>query len=92
MHSTLTLILGFTAAIANVANAAGPPRLDLRQTRWAIQNWKNDFADVNFTSGAAGQFSAEWDNSFAGNFVVGKGYRPGGDMSVHLLPRIVNIF
>ena len=55
--------------------------LALRQNSFnAIQNWANDFADVDFNNNAGGNFNVTWDNGFAGNFVVGKGYRPGRDM------------
>jgi endo-1,4-beta-xylanase len=68
--------------IATVDVAAAAPQLSMkpRQTRWAIQSWANDFADVDFENGDDGEFSVTWDDGFAGNFVYGKGYRPGGDM------------
>ncbi|KXJ87134.1 concanavalin A-like lectin/glucanase domain-containing protein, partial [Microdochium bolleyi] len=42
--------------------------------------WKNDFATVDFKTGANGSFSAVWNNRPGGNFVSGRGYRPGRDM------------
>jgi endo-1,4-beta-xylanase len=55
--------------------------LETRQNSFnAIQNWSNDFADVEFHNNAGGNFNVTWDNGFGGNFVVGKGYRPGRDM------------
>ncbi|PVH93554.1 glycoside hydrolase family 11 protein [Periconia macrospinosa] len=46
----------------------------------SVQNWSNDFADVNFTLGSGGSFSTTWNNRPGGNFVVGRGYRPARDM------------
>jgi len=80
-------MLSFTSsvvlAVANIASltaAAPQPFIGPRQGGFTIQNWANDFADVDFTNGPGGQFSVDWNNGFGGNFVVGKGYRPGGDM------------
>ncbi|KAH6652309.1 family 11 xylanase in complex with inhibitor, partial [Truncatella angustata] len=42
--------------------------------------WANDFANLNWTSGAGGQYKVDWNNGFGGDFVVGKGYRPGGNI------------
>jgi len=71
----------FVAAGVLAVPATNSEHLEARQgSNFAVQNWANDFADVDFVSGPAGQFSAEWNNGFGGNFVVGKGYRPGGDM------------
>lgn len=46
----------------------------------SVQFWKNDFANLNFTTGSNGAFSAVWNNRFGGNFVVGRGYQPARDM------------
>jgi endo-1,4-beta-xylanase len=46
----------------------------------SLQNWSNDFADLDFNVGSNGAFSVDWDNGFGGNFVVGRGYQPGRDM------------
>lgn len=54
--------------------------LQARQDRFTTQYWANDFADLDWTSGPAGQFNLTWNNGFGGNFVVGKGYRPSRDM------------
>jgi endo-1,4-beta-xylanase len=76
-----TAALGAIATIINVAGAIQSPALEQRQNSFnAIQNWANDFADVEFHNNAGGNFNVTWDNGFAGNFVVGKGYRPGRDM------------
>lgn len=73
-------VIGLGAIAAIVAGSPAGPVLDQRQERFTIQNWKNDFASVNFTSGPAGQFDVTWNNRPGGNFVVGKGYRPARDM------------
>jgi endo-1,4-beta-xylanase len=57
--------------------------LEARQNNFATQYWANEFADLNWTSGAAGNYKVTWDQGFGGNFVVGKGYRPGGNMVVN---------
>lgn len=81
MLSLTSILLTLSAvAIGPLVASPTPASIDPRQERFTIQNWRNDFADVNFTSGAGGIFSVDWDNSIAGNFVVGKGYRPGRDM------------
>jgi endo-1,4-beta-xylanase len=68
-------------AAAAVVSAAPQPHLEERQNNFnAIQNWANDFADVDFNNNAGGNFNVTWDNNPGGNFVVGKGYRPGRDM------------
>jgi hypothetical protein len=54
--------------------------LHSRQSGFTTQYWANDFASLNWTSGAAGKFNLTWNNGFGGNFVVGKGYRPSRDM------------
>jgi endo-1,4-beta-xylanase len=41
--------------------------------------WENDYTNVNYTDGHGGEFSVDWDNSYAGDFVIGKGYNTGGD-------------
>lgn len=46
----------------------------------SVQNWSNDFATVDFKTGANGLFSADWNNGPGGNFVVGRGYQPARDM------------
>jgi endo-1,4-beta-xylanase len=81
MLSIATTALVALAAFSNVAVAAPQPALEQRQNSFnAIQNWANDFADVDFRNNAGGNFNVTWDNGFGGNFVVGKGYRPGRDM------------
>ncbi|KAI1817295.1 concanavalin A-like lectin/glucanase domain-containing protein [Poronia punctata] len=87
----------FLSAIAATAScvSAGPIELPWGQVearQWgggggnginSVQRWWNDFADVDFDIGDDGQFSVEWDDGFAGNFVVGRGYSPGRDMLVN---------
>jgi endo-1,4-beta-xylanase len=80
---SFSLLSGLVAVIANIAGAAplDEGSLEPRQNSInAIQNWANDFADVDFNNNAGGNFNVTWDNNPGGNFVVGKGYRPGRDM------------
>jgi endo-1,4-beta-xylanase len=72
-----------TAAVAFLSTVAAVAGLETRQNSIsynAIQNWANDFADVDFNNNAGGNFNVTWDNNPGGNFVVGKGVRPGRDM------------
>jgi endo-1,4-beta-xylanase len=81
MISLATILVGAIATIGNVVVAAPKPQLEQRQSGFnAIQNWANDYADVDFNNNAGGNFNVTWDNNPGGNFVVGKGYRPGRDM------------
>lgn len=76
--STACLIaFAHAASAASLLERALAPR---QNSINAIQNWANDFADVDFNNNAGGNFNVTWNNGFAGNFVVGKGYRPGRDM------------
>jgi endo-1,4-beta-xylanase len=77
-------MLSFATAVLSavaVVGAAPQPHIEERQNSFnAIQNWANDYADVEFHNNAGGNFNVTWDNNPGGNFVVGKGYRPGRDM------------
>jgi hypothetical protein len=81
----ITSIFLGALSIAGRLAVAIPTQHDssLLQPRAAFttENWENDYADVNFTSGSAGQFSLEWNNQPAGDFVAGKGYNnPSTDL------------
>jgi endo-1,4-beta-xylanase len=85
MLSIATVAVGCLASFAAFADASPKPNpgLEARQNSIsynAIQNWANDFADVDFRNNAGGNFNVTWDNNPGGNFVVGKGVRPGRDM------------
>ena len=80
MRSFLSSVGILLAASASLTQGAPKPVLEPRQNINAIQNWSNDFADVDFKNLAGGAFNVSWNNGFGGNFVVGKGYRPGGNM------------
>jgi endo-1,4-beta-xylanase len=72
-----------TTAVAFLATVATVAGLEARQNSIsynAIQNWANDYAEVDFNNNAGGNFNVTWDNNPGGNFVVGKGVRPGRDM------------
>lgn len=80
MLSLTTSVIGTLATIAGVTGASPQP-FDKRQNTYnSIQNWSNDYAKVDFNNLAGGEFNVTWDNGAGGNFVVGKGFRPGGDM------------
>ena len=78
--TTIFTVLSVAAYAVAVPTTNSEPLQARQGGNFAVQNWSNDFADLDFTSGPAGQFSVDWNNGFGGNFVVGKGYRPGGDM------------
>jgi endo-1,4-beta-xylanase len=81
MFSLASTVVGVLATVATIASAAPQPALEARQNTFnSIQNWANDFADVDFRNNAGGNFNVTWDNGPGGNFVVGKGYRPARDM------------
>jgi endo-1,4-beta-xylanase len=76
---SFALASGLFAAVVAASSSEGA--LEPRQNSInAIQNWANDYADVDFNNSAGGNFNVTWDNNPGGNFVVGKGYRPGRDM------------
>lgn len=82
MLSFASLVAFFLSVPAVVGvTPVGPQPLAPRQGGgFTTQYWANDWADLDYKSGPAGQYSVTWNNGFGGNFVVGKGYRPGGDM------------
>jgi endo-1,4-beta-xylanase len=51
--------------------------LEARQNTFRTQYWANENANLNWTSGQAGNFKVSWDQKSGGNFVVCKGYRAG---------------
>lgn len=84
----VTITTYFTAFCVAAGVAIAVPikddRLDI-EARQAGQSfsqtyWKNDYANVNYTNGAAGRYTLDWDNGFGGDFVIGKGYSPARDM------------
>jgi len=82
MTSFTTILTALCVAAGVLAIPAADSQLiQPRQSgNFITQNWANDFADLDYKSGPAGQFAVDWNNGPGGNFVVGKGYRPGGDM------------
>jgi endo-1,4-beta-xylanase len=83
-------LFGFLATAAGLVSAFSFDQigdkvrgLAARQNNNIItQYWANEYAKLNWTSGKAGNYKVVWDEGFGGNFVVGKGYRPGGDRIV----------
>ncbi|KAL2060794.1 hypothetical protein VTL71DRAFT_8846 [Oculimacula yallundae] len=82
----MVLLGSFLGALSLSARSLSSPApkpyaLQVRQGGgFIVQNWANDWGEVNFVNGPAGAWSATWDNPPGGDLVVGKGYRPGGDM------------
>lgn len=71
-------VSGVTAGLVEARAALAKRQTSGRPNH--VQNWANDFADVDFRLGENGSFTVEWDDGFAGNFVVGRGYSPARDM------------
>ncbi|KAI0394622.1 concanavalin A-like lectin/glucanase domain-containing protein [Xylariaceae sp. FL0594] len=83
--SLLTVASAVSCVSAGVAEArrALAERQNAAPSVNNVQNWKNNFALVTFLTGSQGSFTANWYNPPGGNFVVGRGYQPGGDMLVN---------
>jgi endo-1,4-beta-xylanase len=80
--STVTLA-ALSAAVGIVgAFPFWPKAQQARQDsgRFATQYWANDYATLDYNDLGGGEYNVSWDNGFGGNFVVGKGYSPGGYM------------
>jgi endo-1,4-beta-xylanase len=76
----LSSISHLVTALPSPNDGLGLEELDIRQNEnFITQYWGNDFADFEYESGPGGEYSLEWNQRAGGNFVVGKGYRPGGD-------------
>ena len=84
--TALAAVSGATAGLIQ-ARRALEERQSSNYPLNSVQNWKNDFATVDFKTGANGLFSANWNNGPGGNFVVGRGYQPARDMSVYQEPK-----
>ncbi|KAL1963450.1 hypothetical protein VTN77DRAFT_8351 [Rasamsonia byssochlamydoides] len=87
MVSFSSLALGFSA-VAGVF--AAPSELSKRQTLTSSSTgtsggyyysfWTNGGGTVDYTNGDGGEYSVTWEN--CGDFTAGKGWNPGGYMSV----------
>lgn len=92
LHSTAITMVQISTLLTALAAASGATAgliqarraLEERQSSNyplnSVQNWSNDFATLNFKTGANGLFSVDWNNRPGGNFVVGRGYQPARDM------------
>jgi endo-1,4-beta-xylanase len=84
----ISILLTALAAVSGVSASLARARRALEERQSsnsppnAIQNWKNDYATVDFKTGSNGLFSVDWNNGLGGNFVVGRGWNPARDMSV----------
>ena len=92
LHPTAIIMVQISTLLAALAAASGATAgliqarraLEERQSSNyplnSVQNWSNDFATLDFKTGANGLFSVDWNNGPGGNFVVGRGYQPARDM------------
>lgn len=92
LHSTAIIMVHISTLLTALSAASGATAgliqarraLEERQSSNyplnSVQNWSNDFATLNFKTGANGLFSVDWNNRPGGNFVVGRGYQPARDM------------
>jgi endo-1,4-beta-xylanase len=77
----LTSLL-FACSTVPILSAAASPLPDAvlaaKNITYNIQNYTNDFARFDFEDGDGGNWAVNWEDSFGGDFVVGKGYQPNG--------------
>ncbi|KAK6441722.1 hypothetical protein LTR95_002055 [Oleoguttula sp. CCFEE 5521] len=81
-----SILLTTLAAVSSVTAGVIEARAALarRALPNSVQAWTNDYADVNFTTGANGVFNVKWNNPPGGNGVHGRGYnRPSNDIVVN---------
>jgi len=71
------------AAVSLVAPTAAQAEINDVGTNngFFYSNWSDGAGSVKFTLGAAGNYSYQWSN--VGNFVGGKGWKPGGAKTVN---------
>ncbi len=80
-----SLFLAATAAVAAVAAPGEMPGMSKRQTLTSSATgthdgyyysfWTDGQGNVKYTNGAGGQYSSSWSGN--GNWVGGKGWKPG---------------
>jgi endo-1,4-beta-xylanase len=79
-------LLAFAAAGSAVLGAPSQPFEDgiigPRQNTWYNKEWANDQANLTYENRAGGAFAVSWKEPNGGNFVVGKGYNPGRNVSL----------
>ncbi|KAK3945756.1 concanavalin A-like lectin/glucanase domain-containing protein [Diplogelasinospora grovesii] len=77
--TSLPLLLAVSVCAA--AATVGPlPRSDAASYYWS--SWNDGTAKISTTNGPEGKFGVKWSGN-KGNFVVGKGWNPGGPRSVN---------
>ncbi|KAK2766992.1 hypothetical protein FQN54_006309 [Arachnomyces sp. PD_36] len=75
----LTSLLFACSTVPILSAAASPvPDADIsaKKLTYNIHNYTNGFAEFDFEDGEGGNWAVDWEDSFGGDFVVGKGYEP----------------
>ncbi|KAL1861675.1 hypothetical protein VTK73DRAFT_6983 [Phialemonium thermophilum] len=88
MLALSSLLLALSGAVGTLAFPAnftlsersGTPSSTGFNNGYYYSFWTDGGADVTYTNGAGGQYSVTWSGN--GNFVGGKGWNPGGPMTV----------
>jgi len=83
-----TALVGAFAAVipevsarAGFSKRAGTPSSTGTNNGFYYSFWTDGGADVTYTNGAAGSYSVTWSGT-TGNFVAGKGWKPGAARSI----------
>jgi endo-1,4-beta-xylanase len=78
----LSIVLSLSAAFGVFAHDGGVLQRDEASTldvaaSYYSTSWNDGSAKMKYTNGPEGQYSVTWSGN-KGNFVVGKGWNPGG--------------
>jgi len=83
MVSFLSIVLSISAAFGVSAGDGGVLERDDATTalndaeKYISSAWNDGYAKMKYKNGPEGQYTVNWSGN-VGNFVVGKGWNPGG--------------
>lgn len=69
-----SLVLALAASVVALPSEIGPRDVN---DNYYSSSWSDGSAKMNYKSGSGGLYSVSWSGN-KGNFVVGKGWNPGG--------------